>query len=71
MAMHSAALESNQKQQGQFNQPFFAGQQTVTNKTVTATKKLPVLPNEFKVFLQFIFFLSSKSCKIQHFILVG
>lgn len=59
MAIHSAALKSNQKQQGQFNQPFFVGQQTMTSKTVTAAKNLPVLPNEFKVLIYFLLYIQN------------
>lgn len=41
MAIHRAAIETGQKPQGQFNQPFFQANKTAIN--------YPVIPNEFKV----------------------
>lgn len=41
MAIHRAAMETGQKPQGQFNQPYFQANKPNVN--------YPVIPNEFKV----------------------
>lgn len=71
MAIHSAAIESYQKQQSQFNQPYFIGQQTMTNKTVTETTNIPVLPNEFKVCFHYSDFNAVNLLKVFYLLAVG